>query len=115
MNRRTRDGGGQPAEYWALPFAERWRFHAPPGVVGRDVSLTGLVTEDALREQKSRSVGSPHSETLLHGSGAVCAQCGRILEDLDSTDGRQRLRLYCSDRCRGRAWRSKHGRSGKAG
>ena len=47
--------GGQPAAYWRLPFEERCRYHAPPGVTVRDASKVGLVPEASPQDGLSRA------------------------------------------------------------
>ena len=61
VSRRTYDGGGQPAAYWALPFEKRHTYFARPGARTRDVSLYYTIQ---LASYKKESSAKKEAEAL---------------------------------------------------
>jgi predicted nucleic acid-binding Zn ribbon protein len=106
--------GGQPAAYWRPPFDERCRYHAPPGVTGRDVSKVGLVPEaspqDGLTRARLRDkVLSLHVTERKASEGFPerrCRTCGRALPP-----GVTARRRFCGASCRKRANRERKARA----
>jgi hypothetical protein len=107
--------GGQPAAYWRLPFEERRRFGAPPGVTVRDVSKVGLVPETSPQDGLSRArlrdkVLLAHHVTERMASEGFperrCRTCGRPL-----SSGVSARRRFCGASCRKRANRERKARA----
>ena len=104
--------GGNPPGYWALPFDERCRHHAPEGVTVRDVSKAGLQDapssprlRDKVRSHHVTERGTP--EGTRERPARRCESCGHPLRG--RVTGRRR---FCDATCRKRASRGKKAGAG---